>query len=119
MGKRIQGISSAAMEVLLGYSWPGNVRELENVIERGVLLSEDAFLMPEHLPPGLGARDRRASQGDTVEGFSIKAAQRVMEKKLIIHALQETGGNRTQAARLLEISHPSLLSKIKAYEIEL
>jgi two-component system response regulator AtoC len=42
-----------------------------------------------------------------------------MEKKLIIQALQETGGNRTQAARLLEISHPSLLSKIKTYEIGL
>lgn len=119
MGKRIQGISPAAMRVLLGYSWPGNVRELENVIERGILLTEDASLTPEHLPPGMGANGQDVPQRNALGGFSLKAAQRVMEKKLIIQALQETGGNRTQAARLLEISHPSLLSKIKTYEIGL
>ena len=119
MGKRIRGISPAAMRVLLGYSWPGNVRELENVIERGILLTEDAFLTSEDLPPGMGANGRDVSQRNAFGGFSIKTAQRVMEKTLILQALQETGGNRTHAARLLEISHPSLLSKIKTYEIGL
>jgi two-component system response regulator AtoC len=119
MGKRIRGISPAAMRVLLGYSWPGNVRELENVIERGILLTEDAFLTSEDLPPGMGANGRDVSQRNAFGGFSLKAAQRVMEKTLILQALQETGGNRTHAARLLEISHPSLLSKIKTYEIGL
>ena len=56
---------------------------------------------------------------DEVDGFSLKTAQKNLEKKMIVRALQETGGNRTHAARLLEISHPSLLSKIKRYEITL
>ena len=55
----------------------------------------------------------------TFEGLSIKTAQKVVEKDLITRALQETGGNRTRAARLLEISHPSLLSKMKAYAIDM
>ena len=56
--------------------------------------------------------------GRAFSGYSIKEAQKALEKELIVKALKETGGNRTQAARLLEISHPSLLSKIKAYKIE-
>jgi two-component system response regulator AtoC len=53
------------------------------------------------------------------DGYSLKVAQKLMEEKLITKALKETVGNRTQAARLLEISHPSLLSKIKLYNIDL
>jgi len=53
------------------------------------------------------------------EGYSLKKAQKELEKSLIIKALSETRGNRTHAARLLEISHPSLLSKIKTYDISL
>lgn len=117
MGKRIQGIAPAAMGVLLGYSWPGNVRELENVIERAVLLADDAFLTLEHLPSDIDVRNREEWRECARDGFSLKSAQRIMEKKLITQALEKTGGNRTQAARLLEISHPSLLSKIKTYDI--
>jgi two-component system response regulator AtoC len=116
MGKRILEISPAAMALLMGYVWPGNVRELENVIERAVLLTEDSVLRPDHLPPEL-SRDKRekAEFGDPADGFSLKDAQRSMERRMIAQALRETRGNRSQAARLLEISHPSLLSKIKSY----
>jgi two-component system response regulator AtoC len=117
MGKRIEGIAPAAMEALLGHAWPGNVRELENVLERAVLLAEDALLGVEHLPPALPAPGRGRSTEAVLEGLSLKAAQRVVENKLIRQALEKTRGNRSQAARLLEISHPSLLSKIKAYHI--
>jgi two-component system response regulator AtoC len=119
LGKSIQGISSAAMTTLLEYQWPGNVRELENVIERGVVLGEGAQLRPEHLPPEL-LNQHMAEPVDTIlSGYSIKSAQKLMEKTMITRALEKTGGNRTQAARLLEISHPSLLTKIKAYDIPL
>ena len=119
MGKEVTDLSPSAMEILLGYGWPGNVRELENVIERAVLLTEDSVLMPEHLPAELGARMKGGHRGGVLEGFSLKIAQREIERRLITRALQETGGNRTHAARLLEISHPSLLSKIKVYGIAL
>jgi two-component system, NtrC family, response regulator AtoC len=119
LGKSIQTISPAAMARLQEYEWPGNVRELENVIERAVLLAEDAMLIPEHLPLTLGPRREPSGPEFPVMGFSLKEAQRSIEKRLITRALEETRGNRTQAARLLEISHPSLLSKIKAYGIPL
>jgi two-component system response regulator AtoC len=119
LNKKIKGIAPAAMARLLEYTWPGNVRELENAIERAVVLAEDTLLQPDHFPGALG----RQFSGDQIDGLfdghSLKAAQKLMEKRLITKALKKTGGNRTQAARLLEISHPSLLSKIKTYGIDL
>ena len=105
------------MSLLLKHNWPGNVRELENVIERAIILSEKMILLPENLPAELGAKTGTSRMDDFFKGFSIKAARKVMEKRLITRALEATGNNRTKAAQLLEISHPSLLSKIKAYNI--
>lgn len=116
--KKIKGISPAAMALLLKRDWPGNVRELENIIERAVVLAEGPVLLPENFLPEPGMKSC-IEYGDVFGGYSLKAAQIVIEKKLIEKALNSTGGNRTKAARLLEISHPSLLSKIKAYNIKL
>ena len=119
LDKEIKGITPAAMSLLLKHSWPGNVRELENVIERGVVLAEDSLLLPENFPSELGEEYKMGKMDDWFDGYSLKAAQKILEKKLIAKALKRTNGNRTQAARILEISHPSLLSKIKAYDINL
>ncbi len=114
---RVQGIGAEAMRLLMAYPWPGNVRELENVIERAVVLSEGAEISPEVLPETV--RDHRESgpPGGAVilQGLSIKRNRRAIERTLIEKALETTGGNRTQAARLLEISHRALLYKIKEY----
>ncbi len=117
LGKDIKGIAPAAISLLLKHNWPGNVRELENVIERAVILSEKMILLPENLPAELGAKTGTSRMDDFFKGFSIKVARKIMEKRLITRALEATGNNRTKAAQLLEISHPSLLSKIKAYNI--
>ncbi|MFH2064940.1 MAG: sigma-54 dependent transcriptional regulator [Pseudomonadota bacterium] len=117
--KDISGISPSAMSLLLHSRWPGNVRELENVIERAVVLAEDTILVPENFSNVLDPGSIDENKDDFLNGFSIKEAQKVFEKRLIVKALRETNGNRTQAARLLEISHPSLLSKIKAYDVTL
>ncbi len=117
--KGIKGITPAAMSLLLKHSWPGNVRELENIIERAVVLAEDTILLPEHFPPEIGAESDTNNVDDLFEGYSLKAAQKILEKKLITRSLRATAGNRTKAARMLEISHPSLLSKIKTYNISI
>jgi two-component system response regulator AtoC len=117
--KKVERVSSAAMSRLLEYHWPGNVRELENVIERALVIADDSLILPEHLPPELDRKPVDNPMDEFFEGYSLKKAQRLLEKNLISKALSETGGNRTQAARLLEISHPSLLSKIKIYNIPL
>jgi two-component system response regulator AtoC len=119
LDKDIKGLAPEAMSRLLKYEWPGNVRELENSIESAMVVSDDSLLLPEHFTTVLEKGDCRIQDGSTFEGFSLKDAREVIEKNLIIRALEETGSNRTRAARLLGISHPSLLTKIKAYGINL
>lgn len=107
-------ISPEAMAALVEAPWPGNVRELENAIERAVVLSEDGRVDPHVLP--FAPRD--PGEQAAVSGLSIKRATARIEAELIRHALARTRGNRTRAARLLEISHRALLYKIKRYGIE-
>lgn len=113
----IRGISPAAMNLLMQHSWPGNVRELENVIERAVILAEKKILLPENLPPVFGTKHQARRLDDFFEGFSIKKGRKIMEKSLISRALEATGGNKSKAADLLEVSYPSLLAKIKEYNV--
>ena len=119
LNKHIIGISPAAMSILQDYQWPGNVRELENAIERAIVLAEGNMLFPEHLPASVSLSSSHTDGDDVFHGYSLKKAQKKMEEKMIRKALNHTGGNRTQAARLLEISHPSLLSKMKSYHIDM
>ncbi|MBU1053642.1 MAG: sigma-54 dependent transcriptional regulator [Proteobacteria bacterium] len=118
IGKDIKSISPAAMSLLLSHDWPGNVRELENIIERAVVLAEQPVLIPDNFPPELAIK-KAGKADDNIDGYSIKVAHSTIEKKLIEKALGATNGNRTKAAQLLEISHPSLLSKMKTYDIKL
>ena len=117
LGRRVQGVSDEAMTVLLRHSWPGNVRELENVIERATVLTEDSQIQVGDLPPALRSCQPAQAVSEP-DGLSIKAGRRCLERQLITDALKATGGNRTRAARLLGISHPSLLSKMRLYGIE-
>jgi len=113
-----EGISEDALARLLEYPWPGNVRELENAVERAMILVQGKRIGPDCLPSEvLGGRAplKRELLG---EEFSIKKASRVLEEELIRKALRKTKGNRSQASKILEISHPSLLSKMKEYGIE-
>jgi len=119
LGKNIRSVSPAAIAILLAYHWPGNIRELENIIERAVVLCDEDQLLPELLPPALTDRLVPAYDGETDRAYSLKYAKKMLEEKMIIRALKETQGNRTRASKLLEISHPSLLSKMKAYGIDL
>jgi two-component system response regulator AtoC len=118
LGTRIRGIDPRARKLLLGYHWPGNVRELENLIERAVVLADGDTLGPGDIP------DRLLESPDVVARvlqsgeLSIKKAARVIEESLIRRALDKTRGNRTAAAKLLEISHRALLYKIKDYGVQ-
>lgn len=111
--------SPEAMRLLLEYSWPGNVRELENAMERGMIMSDGVVITAACLPPSL---HNCVTDGDSLaslqENLSLKKAEDAMERDFIRKALIKTGGNRTQAARILEISHRSLLYKMKEFGIE-
>jgi two-component system response regulator AtoC len=95
------------------------VRELENTIERAMVLTEGDLLVEGDLPERIHqARDPIRLHLASGE-LSIKRTSRIIEEVLIRRALQKTKGNRTRAAKLLEISHRALLYKIKDYEVEL
>ncbi len=115
MGDRVRGVSPQALDQLCRYDWPGNVRELENVIERAMVLTESDILGPESLPEQFGNAQRTSDRNFEFEDLSIKKATRAIERSLIQAALAETGGNRTAASKLLEISHRALLYKLKDY----
>jgi two-component system response regulator AtoC len=111
-------IAADAMRRLMSYAWPGNIRELENVIERGMILSDGNVMHETSLPVALSSTAGAELLAAPDENLSIKKAEETMERELIRKALAKTGGNRTQAAKILEISHRSLLYKIKEMGIE-
>ncbi|MBW1842303.1 MAG: sigma 54-interacting transcriptional regulator, partial [Deltaproteobacteria bacterium] len=115
--KDIQGFSPEALHTLVSYPWPGNVRELENMIERTMVLTEKRQIPQSELPDDLLGTTAMGATMPSTLGLSIKAHAMVLEKTLIQQALKKTEGNRTRAAKLLEISHPTLLSKMKAYHL--
>jgi len=115
MNTRTQGVSPQTMQLLTDYAWPGNVRELENVLERAIVLADSDILGIESLPEALRSPTHDLRSFLDPNDLSIKKASRAIENILIQRALEKTQGNRTAAAKLLEISHRALLYKIKEY----
>ena len=113
LGVRVDRVTPSAMRALTTYEWPGNVRELENVIERALVMADGPELDEEHLP----VLDRPRAEGAN-DDLSVKRRTVELERDLISRALERTGGNRTQAAKLLELSHRALLYKIREYGLE-
>jgi len=111
--KPIQALTPHAMELLTSYQWPGNVRQLENCIEQAVVLCEGDVVDVDALWLGDAAPRRVEADGSirVRSGLTL----RDVEQQYILRTLQETGGNRTRAARILGISLRCLQYKLKAY----
>lgn len=108
-------ISSEAMKILVSSQWPGNVRELENSIERALALCGDSrTLRPEHFPHLI---HKRGIIKELEEKNSLKDKLKAVEKEIIAEALEKSGHNITQAARLLKVTRQHLHNKIKEYGI--
>ena len=118
-GRELVDVDESAMQVFVNYSWPGNVRELQNIVERALVLSDSNRITVESLPAELSTANEFFRVHIPEEQLSIKhtLSQLVprVEQELITRALKRTNNNRTRAARLLEISHRSLLYKLKEY----
>jgi DNA-binding NtrC family response regulator len=111
-------ISPEALNRLLIHDWPGNVRELENTIQRAVALCAGSVMRPEDLLLS-ESKALPASQSQSAElGLSAGVTMRQMEKQLICKTLEDTGGNRTRAARCLGISLRTLRNKLNEFGLQ-
>jgi DNA-binding NtrC family response regulator len=110
-GKRIERVAPDALEYLVQHDWPGNVRELENVIHRSLLVAGGPELMISDLPRGLGGAEPAPSA--TPDGGVVSLEE--MEKHTIRAALEQYGGNLSDAARQLGIGRSTLYRKLEQY----
>jgi two-component system response regulator HydG len=111
----IKAFTPRAMDLLMRYDWPGNVRELENVVERAVILAREEMITPAEFSDDIQKLDAEFQEPrlDLRPGRSLKD----VEKEMILRTVEETGGNRTRAAKILGISRRTLQLKLKEYGI--
>jgi len=118
----IRGFIPDTMTLLERYHWPGNVRELENVIERAVSLAHGPLVLPEDLPETI-----RTAGGGPLDDKVGKASERddtlvtlnEMAKRHLVRVLEETGGNKVRAAKILGIDRRTLYRMAERYGVEL
>jgi len=132
LDKSVRGFSEDAVQRLLSYHWPGNVRELRNVIRRAALLADDIVhvnhlllsgSVPQESPAGTpGRAEAFPEQAPDLEGGLnlkdyVREHVRQLEKRIISRTLAQTGGNKSKAARLLEVDYKTLHTKCKQYDL--
>src|SRR6266852_769252 len=120
--KNIDSITPEALAAFRNYDWPGNVRELRNVIERAMILEDGDEITPKYLPRGLAGESRAGSEGQSGsrpdqirlprDGVSLEE----VEMSLVRQALEQSRGNQTKAAELLDISRDQLRYRMKKLE---
>jgi Nif-specific regulatory protein len=106
--RQVVGLSPEARDLLMRYDWPGNVRELENAIERAIVMGSTEFILPEDLPETL-FEDAESRAGSSLAYFH--EAVNEAKKQVIQRAFDQSGGNYTEAARLLGL-HPNYLHRL-------
>jgi DNA-binding NtrC family response regulator len=105
--RHVLGVSPEARACLINYDWPGNVRELENAIERAVVLGSSKFILPEDLPEAVLETEQPAS--GTIARYHETVTE--AKKQVITRAVEQAGGNYTEAAKLLGV-HPNYLHRL-------
>ena len=114
--RNIKGISKEAMDALCAYPWPGNVREVENTIERIVVLSTGDLITYDCLPANI-IQKQNGFKSALLPGKDLKSSLKEPEKKVIIQALEQSGGNRKKAASILNINRTTLYNKMKEFNL--
>jgi len=115
----VEKVAPEVMEAFLSYPWPGNIRELENLLERLVVLADGVEVTAADLPEGILHPNPEMSPLEFQDdNLSVKDHGAALEKVLIQRAMERTGGNKTQAAVLLELSPRALRYKIRDHGLE-
>ncbi|WP_432664331.1 sigma-54 dependent transcriptional regulator [Wukongibacter baidiensis] len=120
-GRNVQGIEKEALESLMNYYWPGNVRELEHVIQRAIILCDGFKIKLRDLENKIRKNEKDLEVHLPEDVYDLKMilskAKTIIEKELIQKSLQQKNNNRTAAAKLLGISHRSLMYKMNEYDL--
>jgi len=114
-GKKILGLTPEAMEKLSAYPWPGNVRELRNAVEYAFVLCNSGGIAVGHLPPKIVAGPSASCPEPALPAAGKKHRS---EREALVRALEQTGGNRTEAARILGVSRVTVWKRMKKFGIE-
>ena len=109
LNKNVKGVSDNVMEKLISHSWHGNVRELRNVIRRSVLLSKSEIINTIEIPNDI----KFSSQESGSKSSSISDIKNELEKDIILKAIKDSGGNKTKAAKILDMNERTFYRKIK------
>jgi Nif-specific regulatory protein len=107
-------ISKSAMEKMVQYDWPGNIRELRNAVERAVVMGNGKEILPQDLP----IRTARASHPGLQIGLTLEQALHSFKKEFIILNLKHTDGNRSKAAKVMDIQRTYLSRLISKYDLK-
>lgn len=114
LGSKVTGISGQAQKVLQAYSWPGNIRELENAIERAANFVWEGEIGIENLPGQITQPEHEASQA----ALSYRSSMIDYEKEMLLDVLKKTNGNRSAAARLLNLSRSAFYDRLAKYHMK-
>ena len=110
LNKNVIGFSPEVIRIFQNYSWPGNLRELQNIIRRGTLLTQGKLMEKEVIPREFFEIENQSSE--------VVLTKSENEKDLIIKALNLCKGNKSEAAKMLDINRKTLYNKLKLYELD-
>jgi len=114
--KEVEGISHAALEILEQHDWPGNVRELENAIQSALIRTESSEIQPCDLPNDIGTPEEQADECEVLQAGTFERMLCDYKIKVAVRALEEHRGNKTLAARSLDISRAYLYRLLNQQE---
>nr|MBF0222583.1 sigma-54-dependent Fis family transcriptional regulator [Desulfobulbaceae bacterium] len=115
--RKVDGITPKCMDMLVHYHWPGNVRELENAIERSVILMRGDYVDEAGLPITVRKAFDEPARTSPATGSQKPATLEEAERMVILNTMEETSGNKSEAARRLNITRKTLLSKLNKYDL--
>lgn len=113
--KNVQGVSEDVMKELMDYDWPGNVRELRNVMRRAILMAGNEVITNIQIPKEINYH--LDSDSDGMITNNLEDSKKNIEKEFILNALKETGGNKSKAAKILNMNERTFYRKLKLYNL--
>jgi DNA-binding NtrC family response regulator len=115
-GKNVLGVHPEAMDILCRYEWPGNIRELQHAVEHAVVLTTNTVIVPHDLPEAVRSSAETAVDG--LPAFPMIGLEE-LERRYLARVLHATGGNRSEAARVLGVDRRTLYRMAKRFGFDL